>query len=374
MPGVPSALEAGALFVSAMAGAAALAPLAIRLARHLGLIDRPASHKFHRHPTPYLGGLAIAGSVLAIVVAGSFSERVRVETVAIVLGAAAVSAIGLIDDWRTVRPLLRLAVQSLAALGLWMAGIRLGPTDVMVLDLLVTVLAVVTITNAVNLLDNMDGLSTGTVAIVAFFSFVAASWEGQYLVATMAIVLSGACLGFLPYNFSPARIFLGDAGTLFMGFLVAAILIKVDLAGYPLVTRLAVPILILAVPLFDTALVVVSRARGGRPIFRGGTDHSSHRLVALGTSPRQAAIVTYGASILSGSLALALLRVDRPAFTWGVVGASVVGGLLLVWLLERVELPTGSTPLRPGRLDPSRTAPDDGPGAGQPEIEVQASR
>jgi UDP-GlcNAc:undecaprenyl-phosphate GlcNAc-1-phosphate transferase len=342
------------LFLTAMVGSAILTPLAMRIARHLGLIDRPASHKFHRHPTPYLGGLAVAGSVLVIVVASSFSQsRIPMEALAIVLGGAAVSAIGLVDDWLTIRPLPRLAVQSLAAVGLWMVGIRLGPTDIMLLDLLVTILAVVAITNAVNLLDNMDGLSTGTVAIVSFFSFVAASWEGQHLVSIMAIVLCGACLGFLPYNFSPARIFLGDAGTLFMGFLVAAMLIKVDLPGYPLVTRLAVPILILAVPLFDTTLVMISRARYGRPLFRGSTDHSSHRLVALGASPRQAAMVTYGASFLSGTLALTLLRVDRTAVTWGVVGATVAAGLLLVWMLERVKLAGG----------PARA-----------EIEVQASR
>jgi UDP-GlcNAc:undecaprenyl-phosphate GlcNAc-1-phosphate transferase len=325
----------GLLFVVTMAGTAVATPLVIQLALRIGLVDRPAPHKFHQRPTPYLGGLSVALSVLAAMVALLVTEpQLRLQFSAIAAGGVAVSAIGLLDDWATVRPLPRLAVQGIAALGLWAAGIRLGPTGVEPIDLCATVFVVLAVTNAVNLLDNMDGLSTGAVAVASLFAFVAAYWQGQTLVSAMAIVLAGACLGFLPYNFNPARIFLGDAGTLFMGFLLATTVIELDLAGYPTVTRAAVPMTIIAVPLFDMALVVVSRRRGGRAVFRGGTDHSSHRLVALGLTASQAALVTYGASGIAGMIALALLRARDARLTWVVLAA---GSAFALWLIAKFE-------------------------------------
>jgi UDP-GlcNAc:undecaprenyl-phosphate GlcNAc-1-phosphate transferase len=333
-------LHDGLLFVATIAAAAIATPWAMRLALRLGLVDRPAPNKFHHRPTPYLGGLAVALSVIGALIASLIAEpSLRLQFAVIALGAAAVSAVGLVDDWTTLQPLPRIAVQSLAALGLWTAGIRLGPTGLAPVDLAITVVAVLAVTNAVNLLDNMDGLSTGTVAIASLFVFVASYWQGQRLVSVMAIALAGASLGFLPYNFNPARIFLGDAGTLLMGFLLATAVVELDLGGYPLVTRAAVPLMIIAVPLFDMTLVVVSRRRGGRPILQGGTDHSSHRLVALGATPRQAALITYAATALSGGLSLALLRARSAGLTWAAV---VVGGtlaVLTIWRLERVRLP-----------------------------------
>jgi UDP-GlcNAc:undecaprenyl-phosphate GlcNAc-1-phosphate transferase len=197
----------------------------------------------------------------------------------------------------------------------------------------------------------MDGLSTGAVAIACLFLFFAASLQGQHVVAVVAIVLAGACLGFLPFNFNPARIFLGDAGTLFLGFVVATMVIKLDLNGYPLVTRATVPMLIIAVPLFDMVMVVVSRLRAGRPVFRGSTDHSSHRLVALGASSRQAALITYAAGGTTGGIALALLGAHMEGLTWAVLGAAVGLGLALLWLLEKVTLTTGASALSNGQPD-----------------------
>jgi len=325
----------GLLFLATMACTAVATPLVIQIALRIGLVDRPAPHKFHQRTTPYLGGLAVAVPVLAAMVALMVTEpRLRLQFSAIAAGGVAVSAVGLLDDWATVRPLPRLAVQSIAALGLWAAGIRLGPTGVMPIDLCATVFFVLAVTNAVNLIDNMDGLSTGTVAVASLFAFVAAYWQGQRLVSAMAIALAGACLGFLPYNFTPARIFLGDAGTLFMGFLLATTVIELDLGGYPTVTRAAVPLMIIAVPLFDMALVVVSRRRGGRAVFRGGTDHSSHRLVSRGLTASQAALVTYGASGIAGMIALALLRARDARLTWVVLAT---GAAFAFWLIAKFE-------------------------------------
>jgi UDP-GlcNAc:undecaprenyl-phosphate GlcNAc-1-phosphate transferase len=327
-------------FSGALAATAGITPVARRVALRAGMVDRPSPHKFHRQATPYLGGLAVAGSVLAAMIAAIVLEpQVRVEVIGIALGGLAVAVIGLADDWFPISPLQRLAIQSLAGVEIWSIGIRLTPTGILVIDLAATVFVVLAVTNAINLLDNMDGLSTGAVAIACLFFFVAASWQGQHVVSIMAIVLAGACLGFLPFNFNPARIFLGDAGTLFLGFVVAAMVIKLDLNGYPLVTRAAVPMMFVAVPMFDMVLVVLSRLRAGRPVFRGGTDHSSHRLVAMGASLTQAALITYVVGGASGGLALVLLRARNDSLTWVVLALTGGLSLFLLWALERVHLP-----------------------------------
>jgi UDP-GlcNAc:undecaprenyl-phosphate/decaprenyl-phosphate GlcNAc-1-phosphate transferase len=314
--------------------AAGLTPVARRVALRLGMVDHPAAHKFHRDPTPYLGGLAVLVAATAGLIAMTVARaEVRIELGAIALGGLAVSGVGLVDDWRVLPASPRLAVQALAAVGLWIGGIRLGPTGLWVLDLGLSIFAVLAITNAVNLLDNMDGLSAGTVGIAALFAFVVAHVEGQHLVALVAVILAGACLGFLPYNVNPARIFLGDSGTLFMGFLTAVVLMKLRLVGEPVATRAAVPLLIVAVPLFDMALVMISRRRGGRRVFRGGTDHSSHRLVALGATPRQAAAITWGVAVGTGSIALALLAAHRATVTaWACVAVALATVLLMAYL------------------------------------------
>jgi UDP-GlcNAc:undecaprenyl-phosphate/decaprenyl-phosphate GlcNAc-1-phosphate transferase len=325
------------VFVGVMASTAALTPVAIRVALRLGLVDRPAPHKFHRRPIPYLGGLAVAlAGLAALVGAATTVGGARVQLIAIAGGAAAVAAVGLIDDWRILNPRPRLVVQALAAAGLWAGGIRVQPFGIGALDLAVTVLVVLAVTNAVNLIDNMDGVSTGTVAVASLFAFAVAHWEGQRLVSLMAVTLAGACLGFLPYNFSPARIFLGDSGTLFMGFLTAAILIKLSVNGETLPTRATVPLLIAAVPLFDMTLVVISRWRGGRRLFRGGTDHSSHRLVLAGASTRQAALISYGAAAGTGCLALVVNSAHSTALTLWVLAGGVALAIRAMWWFERI--------------------------------------
>jgi len=329
----PTFVHDGIVFGAAFGATAVLTPVARRAAIRFGMVDRPAAHKFHQRTTPYLGGLAVAAAVL-ILIAAEVPENpdVRMQILAIGLGGLAVSLIGLVDDWRVLNALPRLAVQAAAGVGLWATGVRLAPTGFVPLDLAVTVFIVLAVTNSINLLDNMDGLSAGTTAVIALFFFVVASSQGQELVTAMALALAGGCLGFIPYNFHPARIFLGDAGTLFLGFLLAVLFIKVKMVGYPLVTRAAVPLLLMTVPFFDTVLVVVSRWRAGRPVFRGGTDHSSHRLNLIFGSPGAVAMLTYTAAASTGALAMGLLAVDRAWVSWLVVGVTalaVAGGLIL---------------------------------------------
>jgi UDP-GlcNAc:undecaprenyl-phosphate GlcNAc-1-phosphate transferase len=325
------------LFVAACVGTALLTPVAIRVAPHFGLVDRPSPHKFHRNPTPYLGGLAVAMAVLGGLLGIMFGQpELRAQFAAMTIGAAAVTVVGLVDDWRILNPLPRLLVQSAAAVGLWLADIRVAPTGFVVLDLALTILVVLTLTNAVNLIDNMDGLSTGTVAIASLFFFLLAYQHEQELVSIMAVLLAGACLGFLPFNLNPARIFLGDAGTHFLGFLLATLAIKLQLGGLPVVTRAVVPLYIVGVLLFDTTLVVVSRRRGGRPVFRGGTDHFSHRLVALGPSPLQVVLITYGACSITGVIGVALSIGKSVTLTWFALGAGLIVAAVLLVAFERV--------------------------------------
>ena len=315
-----------------VAGAAALllTPLAARLARRLRLIDHPKDGRFHREPIPYLGGLAVAGALLLV---GGLAAGPSGQLTTILLSALAVGGTGLADDWKTVSPFAKLAVETAAGLSLWLVGVRAGFFGIEWLDLVVTVVWVVAVTNSLNLLDNMDGLAAGVSAIAALAFFVIAASRNDYLVASFALALSGASLGFLRYNFPPARIFLGDAGSLMLGFLLAAVALKLDLLGENAFVRAAVPALILGVPLFDTVLVVLARVRDRRPVYLGGTDHASHRLVHVGMSIQRVALTTYAAELVCCVTALALTRLGPEAAVWVVISAASVLLLILGKLL-----------------------------------------
>lgn len=315
-----------------VAGATALllTPLAARLAQRLRLIDHPKDGRFHREPIPYLGGLAVAGALLLV---GGLAAGPSGQLLTILLSALAVGGMGLADDWKTVSPFAKLAVETAAGLSLWLVGVRAGFFGIEWLDLVVTVVWVVAVTNALNLLDNMDGLAAGVSAIAALAFFVIAASRDDYLVASFSLALSGASLGFLRYNFPPARIFLGDAGSLMLGFLLAAVALKLDLLGENVFVRAAVPALILGVPLLDTVLVVLARMRDRRPVYLGGTDHASHRLVHVGMSIRRVALATYAAESVCCVTALALTRLGPDVAVWVVISAASVLLLILGMLL-----------------------------------------
>ena len=207
------------------------------------------------------GGLATVGVVAA---------TASLQLLTILLGAAVLGAVGLADDRGGVRPVVKIAVEVGCALALWSVGIRAGLFGVYALDLALTVVWVLAVTNAINMIDNMDGLSSGLAALASLTFFVIAAGRGDYLVASFAVALAGASLGFLRYNFPPASIFLGDAGTLMIGFLLAAVSLHLDLVGNTGLVRAAIPILALAVPLFDMALVVVGRSPGPPTDLRRG--------------------------------------------------------------------------------------------------------
>ncbi len=322
-----------AAFAAPCAAVLLLTPVAGRLARRWAMLDHPASHKAHAQATPYLGGVAVAAGLILV---GSFAADASGQLLTILLCAVAISAMGLVDDWRTVRPSVKLIVESAAGAALWGAGIRAGLFGVPALDFVLTLTWVIVVTNAVNILDNMDGVASGVVVLSATGLFAIAAKQGDYLVASMALAVAGACMGFLPHNYPPARIFLGDAGSLLLGFLLASLGLKLDLLGANGLIRSSVAVLIVAVPLFDMLLVVISRTRAGRPVYVGGTDHSAHRLSSLGWSDRRVAWALYATQGIFALSAVWVTRLETVAII-PLISLGAALGLAVLLILLRIE-------------------------------------
>ena len=326
------------IFASALVMAAGATPVARHLALRLGIIDQPNARKLHLDPIPLLGGIAIYGAFIAALLL--FGNRFRLqELLSILVGASLMSFLGVWDDRRSLSPLFKLVGQILAASILVFTGVRIGTFPWEWVNILVTLGWVVVITNAMNLLDNMDGLSGGIGATAAVFFLLLAAMNDQYLVGILSAGLVGACLGFLVYNFNPASIFMGDAGSLFLGFILAAVGIKLRFPeGLQIVTWM-VPVMILGLPLFDTALVIVSRLRRGfNPLTTPGKDHLSHRLVALGYTRREAVLICY---LICAGLGVVALFVTQATIVEGYIVGGIVAlaALVALWRLEQVPFP-----------------------------------
>lgn len=312
-------------------------PLMRRAALRTGVVAMPRTRDLHVAPVPLLGGAAIyTAFVVALLL---FGDRFYIrELVAILLGATLISLFGLADDrWGLAAP-AKLAGQALAGVVLLLGGTQVQLFSQPWLNWGLTLAWVVGITNALNFLDNMDGLSGGVATIAAsFFLLLAAMNEPrQVLVGAMAAALIGACAGFLRYNLNPATIFMGDTGSLFLGFILAALAIKLRFpSNIPLVTWM-VPVCVLALPIFDTSLVVVGRLRRGvNPFTTPGKDHLSHRLHALGLTRREAVLTCY---LLAGACGMVgvYLTQARPIEAYVVAGCLAVAGAAGIAWLERV--------------------------------------
>jgi UDP-GlcNAc:undecaprenyl-phosphate GlcNAc-1-phosphate transferase len=331
------------IFVSAFVISWLLVPLFKRIATRRQLFDRPGERKIHAHAKPLLGGLAIYISFIAVIlmnVVGLLVFRSNVtfakflpamvlqwprlvmilpHLIAILAGGTLVMVIGLIDDIKGVQfsYKLKFYAQVGAALILVMGGVktRLMPNDF--LNYLVTILWVVGITNAFNFLDSMDGLSAGVAGIASLIFFAVTSQQGQFFSALILIAFAGSVLGFLRYNFYPSKIFMGDAGSLFLGFILGSLTITSSYVVRKSTSLIPVvmPILILSIPLFDTFSVIYIRLKEKRPIYVGDQRHFSHRLVDLGMSQRGAAIFIYLVSFCVGVTATLLPYVSL----WGSV-------------------------------------------------------
>jgi len=313
------------------------------LARRWGAVAQPGIRRVHRSPVPLLGGIALYfGVTLAFVLFGQ--RDWLTEGIGILGGATLMFLTGLWDDRFGLRPRVKLAANVVAGLFLIAFGVQVQLFDFWPVDWAITLLWVVGITNAVNLMDNMDGLAAGVTATGAAVFFGLAAAQGQGLVASLAAALFGSAVGFLFYNFAPAVSFMGDAGSLTIGFLLAALGIKIRFLQHPLGSTWMVPIVVLGLFIFDTTLVTLSRLRRGRSPFQGGSDHTSHRLVQMGLSQPRAVLTLYVAAVSLGALALTLTRLEPLAANLIFAGL-LAAGLAVLIVFERVEPRLSGDPL-----------------------------
>ena len=344
-----------AFFIALIASLMLTVPVR-ELALRVGMVDLPGPRKVHLEPIPSLGGLAMYGAVmLAIIFA--FDGAARAQSVGIVSGATLVAAVGFLDDRGWLHHQIKLFVGMPVAAGILLAsGVHAHVFEVFVsghwgylLDAALTIFWVVGITASFSIFDHMDGLCTGVAAVASFFFAVLAYLNGQIIVTTLAAAVLGAATGFLRWNFKPAKIFMGDGGAMFLGFLMATLGLKLRLEQANHLSAWIAPLLILAVPIFDTTLVTVSRSRRGLlPFAAPGKDHAAHRLANAGLGQRGAVLTLYFVGALGGSAAILVSYLPLRGALVAAIIAPVLA-LLAIAKLERApyerQAPDGAAPL-----------------------------
>jgi UDP-GlcNAc:undecaprenyl-phosphate GlcNAc-1-phosphate transferase len=331
------------LFLVSLLVAAISTPFFRNLALKQKILDTPNSErKIQRTAVPYLGGFGIAlAVVLTTFVAITFSEATSENyflALSVLAPAIVLGLIGFIDDKKHLTPLSRFIAQTFAgvftALVLILTNTVGNPTNSVFLDALLTIIWVVGICNAINFFDNMDGAAGGISALSGFGFAVIGLQNGQYFVAAFGLVLSGACVGYLFWNWNPAKIYMGDAGALFIGIILAALAVRVDPVSVSGIGAFFVPICVLALPILDTTTVVIDRLRRKVSPFEGGLDHLSHRLRRKGLSVRQS--VTTLCLIQSISILIGFL-INMSGNTYDSILATleiILGLALLIWFLR----------------------------------------
>ena len=317
----------------ALVAAAVVTPLVRAFARHIGAVAAPKKDRWHSKPTAMMGGVAIyVATMIAMLILGPKTT----ESWVVIIASSALFAVGLIDDFVHLKPYQKLIGQLLGASAVVYFGLVLPWTGSFVLNMAITFFWLVGVTNAVNMLDNMDGLSAG-VAAIASVSLAVTFWlNGQMTEALMLGAFCAALAGFLIYNHNPASIFMGDCGSLFVGFFLASTALLSAHAGggrsRSVLAVLAVPVLVLCIPIFDTTFVTLMRKLAGRAASRGGRDHTSHRLVALGLSERKAVWMLYAFAVLGGALAVSVRHVELDVAMAAILGFAVVLAIVGVYL------------------------------------------
>jgi UDP-GlcNAc:undecaprenyl-phosphate GlcNAc-1-phosphate transferase len=323
-------------------------PVSRRIAIRLGVVDKPNQRKIHQDHKPLMGGLAIYGALVLSLLLFSPPQHLK-ELGAILAGASFLAIVGLLDDRYNLGIRIRLIAMVIAALGLVASGISIQLFKTPWIDIPVTVLWVLTLVNAANFMDNMDGLTAGFSAIAAAYFVIIAFSQGLTLVTSLAAALAGSAVGFLIYNFNPASVFMGDMGALVLGFILAVLGIKIKFGVQPLNVTWMIPLLVLALPLFDITLVVVTRILEGRSPGQAGKDHTSHRLMSIGFSQRQTLFILYGMGILFGAIGV-LVGAAPPdiALRIGIAGLGFLGVMFLImmWIRARYQKPA-ATPQPP---------------------------
>jgi UDP-GlcNAc:undecaprenyl-phosphate GlcNAc-1-phosphate transferase len=324
------------ILVVGFATSLGLTPLSRQIAMRLGVVDRPNTpRKIHHDHKPMMGGLAIYVAFAVALLLFSPPQHL-VELGAVLSGALFLALIGLWDDRYGLGIRIRLVAMTIAALVLIASGIQIRLFNNPLIDYPLTILWVLTITNATNFLDNMDGLAAGVTAIAAAFFVIIAFMESLSLVSSLAAALLGSAVGFLIYNFNPASTFMGDMGSLVLGFVLAVLGIKLEFGTQPLGVTWMVPLLVLALPIFDIHLVVFTRLWEGRSPGEAGKDHTSHRLMSIGFTQRQTLFILYGVCILFGGIALIVSAAPPDvALQVGIASLVFLGVLFAVMVAVR---------------------------------------
>jgi len=323
-----------------------LTPVMRFVASRYGIVDSPSeSHKTHKNPVPYLGGVGIAIGVVGVTylasLASDFSRETFFLASSVLIPAIVMGVVGLIDDLRKLSPWPRFVVQSLFGIAisvLLVATNTLGsPFGNNWIDIPITTLFIVGITNSINFFDNIDGGASGALAIAAIFLFILSFQGGQLLIAALAIVLAGATLGFLLWNKPPARIYMGDTGALFLGILIASLAIRFDPNPIDRIASFSIPILLLAIPILDTSVAVASRIRRGISPFQGGRDHLSHRLMRMGFNKLQSVFILWMGSILFALLAIAISNASYSIERLVTIFAGAIWLLLFIGFFRTTD-------------------------------------
>jgi UDP-GlcNAc:undecaprenyl-phosphate GlcNAc-1-phosphate transferase len=327
------------LFVISYFFVGALTPFMRKIAIATDVVDRPnSSHKSHKEAVPYLGGVAIIIGVITVSYSASFISQFTSSTFWLatsVLGPAfLLGLIGLWDDIRNLSPLPRFIAQTLA--GVFTAGILLitdnvgNPTGSSIFDSIITIVWIVGICNSINFFDNLDGGAAGTVAISSIALAYLALNGDQYLIAALSVVTAGSTLGFLVWNKSPAKIYMGDAGALFLGVLLATLTVRFEPNTQTQIGSLLIPVLLLAIPILDTTVAVLSRIRRHLSPFQGGQDHLSHRLIRSGLTRKSSAIILWSLSGLFAIVSVLLPSASQSFTNYLLIGAGLTWLILFV--------------------------------------------
>jgi UDP-GlcNAc:undecaprenyl-phosphate GlcNAc-1-phosphate transferase len=314
-------------------------PVVQRLAFRFDILDHPKSRKIHKRPMPKLGGLAMyLAFVVGVLANCDYNEQLK----GILVGSTIVLFIGLMEDIKHIRASIRLAFQLLACVITIAHGVVIKVFPWYILNVIVTVIGIIGITNALNFLDNMDGLAAGIAAICAFGIAATAYKSDQWWLEYLSLSLFGAILGFLRYNFKPAKIFMGDSGSTFLGFTIASLCIMSNWSQYKIVA-VTIPVLIMGIMIFDTTMITVLRIVEGKVrTFRqwlehADTDHISHRLSDMGLSQRETVMFLYISNLILVGVAIVLPKDGVKSCLFAFAGFCLVV-IWAIWRLHRIKI------------------------------------
>lgn len=332
------------IMIVGFAASLGLTPITRQIAMRLGVTAAPSKRNIHSSHMPLMGGMAIyVAFVISILL---FSPPgYLAELGAIVAGSTLLAWIGYLDDRKDLSPRIRLIVMTLAALVVTLSGVQIRLFGTPLIDIPLTLFWIVALINAVNWIDNMDGLAAGISAITSgFFLFISVT-QGQILVSMLAAAIFGSAVGFLTYNFNPSSTFMGDMGAYTLGFVLAILAIKLKFATQPLNVTWMVPIFVLAVPVMDINLAILTRLLEGRSPMQAGKDHISHRVMSVGFSQRQTLFILYGFCVLFGLIAITVSQVE-PSLALQI-GTFALGAMVLIFVLlmivrQRYQKPESS--------------------------------